>query len=104
MEWTLDHYADNYYTDMADNNPMAAPNPSRYPKSIRGGGFTDDAAGLRSAKRSKSDPVWNRRDPQIPRSKWWLTDARALGFRIIRPLQQLTKEQAEQFFIKYLGQ
>jgi len=104
MEWTLDHYTDNYYGGMADNNPMAAPNASHYPKSIRGGGFTDDAMGLRSAKRTKSDPVWNRRDPQIPRSKWWLTDARALGFRIIRPLQQPTKEQAEQFFIKYLGQ
>ncbi len=104
MEWTLDHFTENYYTVIADNNPMAVPNASRYPKTLRGGGFTDDAAGLRSAKRLKSDPVWNRRDPQIPRSKWWLTDARAVGFRIISPKQQPSKEQVEEFFIKYLGQ
>ncbi len=104
MEWTLDHFTENYYTVIVDNNPMAVPNASRYPKTLRGGGFTDDAAGLRSAKRLKSDPVWNRRDPQIPRSKWWLTDARAVGFRIIRPMQQPSKEQAEEFFIKYLEQ
>ena len=104
MEWTLDHYDENLYAGMTEKDPMAKINSSRYPKSIRGGGFTDEAIGLRCAKRTKSDPVWNRRDPQIPKSKWWLTDARTVGFRIIRPLQQPTKEQAEQFFITYLEQ
>ena len=103
MEWTLDHYSENSYLLMAEQNPVTAPNPLRYPKALRGGGFMDEAQDLRCAKRTKSDPVWNRRDPQMPRSKWWLTDAGAVGFRIIRPLQPPTKEQAEKFFMDYLG-
>jgi hypothetical protein len=27
------------------------------------------------------------RDPQLPKSKWYLTDAQFLGFRIVRPLE-----------------
>jgi hypothetical protein len=27
-----------------------------------------------------------KRDPQIPKSKWWNTDAPYIGFRIVRPL------------------
>jgi formylglycine-generating enzyme required for sulfatase activity len=103
MEWTLDHYDENFYARMPDKDPMAIPNDSHYSKSLRGGGFTDDATGLRCARRIKSDPVWNRRDPQIPKSKWWLTDARAVGFRIIRPLKQPTGEEVELFFKNYLG-
>jgi hypothetical protein len=26
------------------------------------------------------------RDPQFPKSIWWLTDAKFVGFRIVRPL------------------
>lgn len=102
MEWTLDHYIENRYESIAEKNPIVAANTAKYAKAIRGGGFVDDIEGLRIAKRIKSDPIWNRRDPQIPRSKWWLTDARSVGFRIIRPLEQPTKEKAEEFFNQYL--
>ena len=106
MEWTLDHYEGDFYRHLNDKSqdPKEQPNPARYPKVLRGGGFTDETAALRSAARFKSDPSWNRRDPQIPNSRWWLTEAAAVGFRIIRPLQQPTTEQAEQFFKTYLGQ
>jgi hypothetical protein len=50
-----------------------------------------------------SDPVWNRRDPQIPRSKWWNADAPFVGFRIIRPVKQPTPEEADSFFKLYIG-
>jgi len=104
-EWTLDHYEEKRMESITDNaaNPFIAPNKSKYPKALRGGGYQDVAAQLRCANRFKSDPSWNRRDPQIPKSKWWLTDAASVGFRIIRPLEQPSAEQAEEFFKQYTG-
>ena len=80
-----------------------AANEAKYPKTLKGGSFIDPAIELRSSKRFHSDPIWNRRDPQIPKSKWWLTEAKDVGFRIIRPLKQPTAEEAEAFFKLYLG-
>ncbi|TAD83221.1 MAG: formylglycine-generating enzyme family protein [Bacteroidetes bacterium] len=104
-EWTLDHYTADYFENLRTDaeNPTVAPNRSKYPKALRGGGFIDEASHLRCANRFQSDPIWNRRDPQLPRSKWWLTDARAVGFRIVRPLAQPNAEQAKIFFEQYLG-
>ena len=105
-EWTLDHYDEKALEKIPDkaSDPFAAVVSSRYPKVLKGGGYGDLAVQLRIAHRIKSDPSWNRRDPQIPKSKWWLTEASSVGFRIIRPLKQPTKEEAEAFFKKYLGQ
>jgi formylglycine-generating enzyme required for sulfatase activity len=104
MEWTLDHYNPKPAIHPAMvTDPFAAPSLSKYPKTLRGGGFTETATELRSAKRFHSDPYWNRRDPQIPKSKWWLTDARSVGFRIVRPLKQPAAAEIEQFFKNYLG-
>ncbi len=104
MEWTLDHYEEYGLTRSAvKTDPFVKPNPSRYPKTLRGGGFTETATELRSANRYQSDPYWNRRDPQIPKSKWWLTDARSVGFRIVRPLKQPSAEEIKQFYYNYLG-
>jgi formylglycine-generating enzyme required for sulfatase activity len=104
-EWTLDHYDEKEMEKMADKttDPFAAPNKARYPKTLRGGSFADDATQLRCTNRFKSDPSWNKRDPQIPKSKWWLTEAGFVGFRIVSPKQQPTKEQANEFFKQYLG-
>ncbi len=104
-EWTLDHYDENYLKNLAEKttDPMAPANKAKYPKTLRGGSFTDEAVALRSAARLASEPVWNRRDPQIPRSKWWITDAAFTGFRIIRPLQGPTAAGADDFFKQYLG-
>lgn len=104
-EWTLDHYDENRLANWQDNaeNVFVPANKARYPKTLRGGGFKDEAPQLRTAKRFKSDPSWNRRDPQIPKSKWWLTDAPSVGFRIIRPFVQPGAEVVNQFFKDYLG-
>ena len=103
-EWTLDQYNEKYFTTIGPNavNPYIAP-ANVYPKSIRGGGYTDKPADLRSASRSQSDPSWNKRDPQIPKSKWWLTDAAAVGFRIVRPLHAPSAAEADSFYNKYLN-
>ena len=104
-EWTLDHYDEKRMGNMGpvSDNPFVEPNKAHYPKVIRGGGYLDEVNQLRSAKRSKSDPLMNRRDPQIPKSKWWLTDAPSVGFRIVRPLVQPSAEVINEFFKKYLG-
>lgn len=98
MEWTLDHYTEHYPA-----TGKVPPNRSRYPKTLRGGGFSERPAELRAAGRIPSDPSWNRRDPQIPKSRWWLTDARSVGFRLLRPLQQPAAEEINAFFAAYLG-
>jgi formylglycine-generating enzyme required for sulfatase activity len=102
-EWTLDQYDAQYYEKIKDGslNPLLPPT-TRYPKTVRGGGYTDTPESMRSASRSKSDPSWNKRDPQIPKSKWWLTDAAAVGFRIVRPLKQPSSEEIDAFYSKYL--
>ena len=103
-EWTLDQYDAQYFSKIDDGStdPVIQPG-TRYPKTVRGGGYTDNAEALRSASRSKSDPSWNKRDPQIPKSKWWLTDAAAVGFRVVRPLKQPSTAEIEKFYSKYLG-
>lgn len=103
MEWTLDHYEVSAYTGMRDKDPMTPPNTLIYPKVLRGGGFTNKAIELRNAKRFHSVPAWNVRDPQIPKSRWWLTEARSVGFRLVRPVQPLSKEEIEHFFQTYLN-
>jgi hypothetical protein len=74
-----------------------------YPKVVKGGGYDSNAKLLRSAARIASDPEWNKRDPQIPQSKWWFTDAPSVGFRIVRPVKQPTTKEADDFFKLYLG-
>jgi formylglycine-generating enzyme required for sulfatase activity len=101
-EWTLDQYDEQYYSASPAANPLQT-GASRYPKSVRGGGYMDKAEDLRCAARNKSEPAWNRRDPQVPKSKWWLTDALSVGFRLVRPVKQPGKEEVEIFFKQYLG-
>ena len=101
-EWTLDQYSENYLATAGVKDPFTEPT-SRYPKTLKGGGFSTPASMLRSAGRFKSDASWNKRDPQIPKSRWWLTDAAAVGFRLVSPLKQPTTEEAEAFYTKYLN-
>ncbi len=101
-EWTLDHYDEKYYSVSPATSPLQSGN-SRYPKVVRGGSYLDKADLLRCAARNKSEPTWNRRDPQVPKSRWWLTDAVSVGFRLVRPLRSPTKEEADNFFKQYLG-
>jgi formylglycine-generating enzyme required for sulfatase activity len=102
-EWTLDQYVPEYFTKIGETaaDPVVDP-ATKYPKSVRGGGYTEAPEMVRPAARFKSDPSWNKRDPQVPKSKWWLTDAASVGFRVVRPLKQPTAEEAEAFYDKYL--
>jgi len=102
-EWTLDHYDPTAFEKVNNQELNIAPNEAKYPKTLKGGSYLDAAIDLRSAKRFHSDPIWNRRDPQIPKSKWWLTEAKQVGIRLVRPLHTPSKEEINQFFKSYLN-
>lgn len=103
-EWTLDGYNETFYASeaAAKDNTLSMPT-AQYPRVVRGGGYLDPADALRAAARSKSEARWNRRDPQIPKSKWWLTDGMSVGFRVVRPAGNFTKEEIEKFYNDFLG-
>lgn len=100
-EWTLDQYAPEYPVAAGKTrvNPVVIPS-KLYPHAVRGGSWDDDPEDLRSAARMASNSSWKQRDPQIPKSNWWLTDASFVGFRIVRPVKQPTPEQIKQYFQK----
>ena len=50
----------------------------------RGGSFRDDAASVGPNARAVQTARWNERDPQNPKSIWWLSDGPFVGFRIVR--------------------
>ncbi|MBD0286835.1 MAG: formylglycine-generating enzyme family protein [Flavisolibacter sp.] len=104
-EWTLDQYDEQYFTKITEGaaDPELKPtNP--HPHTVRGGSFEDEGDKLRPAARRSWQADWNKRDPQIPKSRWWLTDAYFVGFRVLRPLKQPTREEAEAFYKAHLGQ
>lgn len=72
------------------------------PGILKGGSFPDGAAALRSAARLPYDHTWNARDPQIPKSKWWNTDAPFIGFRVVRPVKQPDAAAADHLFTQFL--
>ncbi|MEA1784802.1 formylglycine-generating enzyme family protein [Arenibacter sp. GZD96] len=84
-EWTLDQYHSEGYPSDGEihNNPLVR-TKKRYPVAVRGGSWDDEKEALRSAARTASSEEWILRDPQLPKSKWWNTDAAFVGFRIVR--------------------
>ena len=51
---------------------------------VRGGNYTSDAADLRCASRGYTKhEAWLKTDPQQPKSIWWYSDIRGIGFRVV---------------------
>jgi formylglycine-generating enzyme required for sulfatase activity len=50
----------------------------------RGGSFRDGPETLGPGARAVQDDSWNERDPQLPKSRWWLSDGPFVGFRLVR--------------------
>ena len=50
----------------------------------RGGSFREDPARLGPNLRMPQQREWTERDPQLPSSRWWLTDGPFVGFRLVR--------------------
>lgn len=49
----------------------------------KGGSYRDPAEELEVDDRHPQTPAWNASDPQIPKSRWWLSDGPFIGFRIV---------------------
>lgn len=49
---------------------------------VAGGSYRDDMKGIGPAARATQDPTWNQTDPQLPKSRWWLSDGPFAGFRL----------------------
>jgi formylglycine-generating enzyme required for sulfatase activity len=50
----------------------------------RGGSFLDAPERVGPDARAVQDSSWNERDPQLPKSRWWLSDGPFVGFRLVR--------------------
>jgi formylglycine-generating enzyme required for sulfatase activity len=48
-----------------------------------GGDFQYPAAKVKASLRRYYDPDWQMTDPQIPKSRWWLSDGSFAGFRVV---------------------
>ncbi len=106
-EWVADAYLADAYATAHGEAPRRAPyvqpgrdaggRPVRFPHVVRGGSWRDGAAALRSAARQPSLPEWNERDPQIPKSWWYLTEGQHVGFRVVRPWRAPSPDERARF-------
>lgn len=46
--------------------------------------FKDPLAKIKPSTRAYQVPAWQETDPQLPKSRWWLSDGNFCGFRIVR--------------------
>ena len=95
VEWCLDQYQADAYAQAKSvlEGGKWVPSKTPYPHVVRGGSYDDDPDMLRSSFRRGSEAEWKGQDPQLPKSIWYHTDAKWLGFRIIRPLEIPTAEE-----------
>jgi formylglycine-generating enzyme required for sulfatase activity len=93
-EWVLDQYDEAGYGNVLEQtlNPLAVPE-TLFPRVVRGGGWNSFPEDCRSAAREASSEEWKARDPQIPKSIWYLTEALHVGFRVVRPLHEPSEEE-----------
>ena len=50
----------------------------------RGGSWRDPPERVDARARGVQDYTWNETDPQLPKSRWWLSDGSFVGFRVVR--------------------
>lgn len=69
--------------EWVDAGPLGAPGT----RATRGGSYRDSLDMLGPRAREVQDDSWNERDPQLPKSKWWLSDGPFVGFRLARSIE-----------------
>ena len=90
-EFCLDWYEPDTYGSYPGSDTVSNPRGSADGTEhvIRGGSYASDPADLRSAARDRTDhDRWLLTDPQIPKSIWWYSDAKEVGFRVVREYGQ----------------
>ena len=74
--------------------------PPEYRPVLRGGAWSTPGAELRFAARQEIRPEWVERDPNRPRSMWWLTDGPFIGFRLVRFAEPAAKKDQAAYAAK----
>lgn len=83
MEYCADKYDPEAYSKGGEKvtNPIVTEGTEWV---VRGGNYTSDAADVRSAARASTHhDAWLKTDPQQPKSIWWYSDIRGIGFRVV---------------------
>ncbi|MBN1292806.1 MAG: SUMF1/EgtB/PvdO family nonheme iron enzyme [Candidatus Latescibacteria bacterium] len=86
-EFCLDWYAPDAYIQYSNEDVLINPKGPSSGKEhvIRGGSYNSDPADLRSARRDRTyHDRWMMTDPQSPKSVWWYSDSKDVGFRVVR--------------------
>ena len=83
LEYCADKYDPDAYKKAGENslNPLVTEGEEYV---VRGGNYASDASDVRCAARNftKHDE-WLKTDPQQPKSIWWYSDIRGVGFRVV---------------------
>ena len=84
MEYCSDYYAEDAYSLLSDG-VLDPKGPSEGKEHVvRGGSYSDDASKVRCASRDHTrNEEWLRTDPQNPKSIWWYSDIKGIGFRVV---------------------
>lgn len=83
MEYCADKYAPDAYgkTGETVTDPLATEGEEWV---VRGGLYNSDASDVRCAARASTHhDEWLKTDPQQPKSIWWYSDIRGIGFRVV---------------------
>ena len=84
MEYCSDWYAADAYAQIPDGAVDPRGPASGTEHVVRGGLYSDDAAAIRVAARSHTHhDEWLKTDPQQPKSIWWYSDIKGIGFRVV---------------------
>lgn len=105
-EWTVDTYVDDYQAIIdasGKKDPHLIPASRKVSITLKGGHYQSKEEELSCEARIQSEKWWNKRDPQIPKSRWWYTDAPFAGIRLVRPVNQPSKESIEAYYDKFLN-
>lgn len=84
LEYCLDWYAEDTFEKLKDGELNPQGPASGTERVVKGGSYADDASDVRSASRKPTDhDRWLRTDPQQPKSIWWYSDIKSIGFRVV---------------------
>jgi formylglycine-generating enzyme required for sulfatase activity len=101
-EIVFDQYEPEHYASLSGkqaNCKDAIRWPDKqYPRVVRGGGYESEPEQCRSAARRRISVAQNTQDPQDPKSPYWWTEGFSIGFRLVSPVTEPTKEEKHKFW------
>jgi formylglycine-generating enzyme required for sulfatase activity len=91
-EFCLDRYSSDAYTSYPAGTVVDPRGPSDGEEYVvRGGSYRSQPSELRSAARDRTfHKAWMKTDPQNPKSVWWYSDSKEVGFRVVREYEPVS--------------